>query len=92
MAITRREFVRGLAVLSSGTAHSRALSALHTSPAGAGDSAIVFENTTQDCVLGYFQVRAVQISGVVNIAALISLDKRVLEPGTAKPGWVPNER
>ena len=45
MAITRREFVRGLAVLSSGTAHSRALSVLHTSPAGAGDSAIVFENT-----------------------------------------------
>jgi hypothetical protein len=40
LAITRREFVRGLAALSSGTVHSRALSVLHTSSAGAGiDSA-----------------------------------------------------
>lgn len=36
MAITRREFVRGLAALSSGTVHSRALSVLHSSSAGAG--------------------------------------------------------
>jgi enediyne biosynthesis protein E4 len=40
LAITRREFVRGLAALSSGTAHSRALPLLHSS-----DSTIVFENT-----------------------------------------------
>jgi hypothetical protein len=40
---------------------------------------------------GDLNFRAVQISGVVNIAALISLDKRVLEPGTAKPGWVLTE-
>jgi enediyne biosynthesis protein E4 len=40
LAMTRREFVRGLAALSSGTVHSRALPALHTSSAGAGiDSA-----------------------------------------------------
>jgi enediyne biosynthesis protein E4 len=55
LAITRREFVRGLAALSSGTMHSRALSILHTTSAGDGqslsaagqsaDSAIVFENT-----------------------------------------------
>src|SRR5271167_978447 len=58
LAITRREFVRGLAAISSGTVHSRALSVLHTSSAGAGidgrsvsaagqsaDSPIVFENT-----------------------------------------------
>jgi enediyne biosynthesis protein E4 len=47
LAITRREFVRGLAALSSGTVHSRALSVLPTSPAGgqSADSAIVFENT-----------------------------------------------
>jgi hypothetical protein len=36
LAITRREFVRGLVALSSGTVHSRALSVLHTSSAGAG--------------------------------------------------------
>ena len=41
---------------------------------------------------GDLKVRAVQISGVVNFVVLILLDKRVLEPGTAKPGWVPNER
>jgi hypothetical protein len=58
LAITRREFVRGLTALSSGTVHSRAFSVLHASSAGAGidgqsvsvagqsaDSAIVFENT-----------------------------------------------
>ena len=43
VAITRREFVRGLAALSSGTVNSGAVSALHTTPAA--DSAIVFENT-----------------------------------------------
>src|SRR3984885_7451616 len=43
LSITRREFVRGLAALSSGTVNSRAVSALHTTPAA--DSAIVFENT-----------------------------------------------
>ena len=36
LAITRREFVRGLAALSSGTVHSRALPVLHTSSADAG--------------------------------------------------------
>jgi enediyne biosynthesis protein E4 len=47
LAITRREFVRDLAALSSATVHSRALSALHTSSAAgqSADSAIVFENT-----------------------------------------------
>jgi hypothetical protein len=54
LAMTRREFVRCLAALSSGTVHSRPLLGLHTSSAGAGmrssagqsgDSAIVFENT-----------------------------------------------
>jgi hypothetical protein len=55
LAITRREFVRGVAALSSGTVHSRALSVLHTTSTGEGqsvsaagqsaDSAIVFENT-----------------------------------------------
>jgi hypothetical protein len=40
LAITRREFVRGLAALSSGSVHSRALPALDSA-----DSAIVFENT-----------------------------------------------
>jgi len=42
LAITRREFVRGLAALSSGTVHSRALPVLQ-SPG----STIVFENTIQ---------------------------------------------
>jgi hypothetical protein len=47
LAITRREFVRGLAALSSGAVHSRASSVLPTSPAAgqSADSAIVFENT-----------------------------------------------
>ena len=47
LAITRREFVRGLAALGSGTVHSRALPVLHTSSAAgqSADSAIVFENT-----------------------------------------------
>ena len=55
LAITRREFVRGLAALSSGTMHSRAVSVLQATSAGEGqsvfaagqsaDSAIVFENT-----------------------------------------------
>jgi hypothetical protein len=32
-------------------------------------------------------IRAVQISGMVNFVSLILLDKRVLGPGTVKPGW-----
>jgi enediyne biosynthesis protein E4 len=47
LAITRREFVRGLAALSSGTVHSRALSVLRSSSSAdqSADSAIVFQNT-----------------------------------------------
>jgi enediyne biosynthesis protein E4 len=63
LAITRREFVRGLAALSSGAVHSRGLLVLHTSSAGAGigsaagqsaDSAIVFENTIKASKIDFF--------------------------------------
>jgi hypothetical protein len=36
---------------------------------------------------GRLNFRAVQISGLVDSARLILLDKRVLRPGRAKPGW-----
>jgi hypothetical protein len=36
---------------------------------------------------GLSSARAVQISGLVDSVGLILLDKRVLRPGNAKPGW-----
>ena len=45
------------------------------------------DHATQDYVLGYFQPELSKLAVCSDPVALILLDKPLLQPGTAKPGW-----